>query len=275
MTASSTGEASLGRAGSGLPAALDGRVHVGTSGWAYPSWKPGFYPAKLAAKKFLEHYATRLNSVEVNYTFRQLPTAAMVASWLAATDERFRFSFRAPQRVTHFRKLRACGEIMAAFSGSLRPVVEAGRLGLVLIQLPPSFKADAALLESFLGESCGPCGSAAEGGSGEGRLRLAIEFRNAGWFTEETFAILRRHEVALCVAESDELQTPDIVTAPFTCYRLRMSGGYEAGELEAITGKLRARAAEGEVFAYFKHEEEPTGALQAEQVLRSLAGSQH
>ena len=82
------------------------RLYVGTSGWAYPSWKPGFYPAALPAKKFLGYYATRLNSCEVNYTFRKLPTAAQIADWLAQTGEGFRFSFKAPQRITHFSRLR-------------------------------------------------------------------------------------------------------------------------------------------------------------------------
>ena len=233
--------------------------HIGTSGWAYASWKPGFYPAKLPARKFLEHYTTRLNSVEVNYTFRQLPTAAMIASWLAATRDDFRFSFKAPQRVTHFQKLKDCGELMSALISALTPVAQAGRMGIVLIQLPPTFKADMGRLDTFLNES-----------NRTGPVRMAIEFRHASWFTEETFAIMRRHGVALCVAESDDLQTPDVVTAPFTCYRLRKSGGYEPNELDAITRKLRQRAATGEVFAYFKHEEEPTGALSAEGALQAL-----
>lgn len=235
--------------------------HLGTSGWAYASWKPGFYPAKLPSKKFLEYYATRLNSVEVNYTFRQLPSAAMIESWLAATGEQFRFSFKTPQRVTHFQKLKDCGGLMSAFAGAFKPVVDAGRMGVVLIQLPPTFKADPSQLDRFLDETHSACGAP--------RLRMAIEFRNVSWFADQTFEVMRRHQVALCVAESDDLQTPDVATAPFTCYRLRRSD-YQPGDLDAITRKLRERACEGDVFAYFKHEEAPTGALSAEHVLQSL-----
>ena len=238
-----------------------GSCYVGTSGWAYTSWKPGFYPAKLPAKKFLEHYATRLNSVEVNYTFRQLPSRGMIESWLGAAGEQFRFSFKVPQRVTHFQKLKGCAGIMGAFLDSLTPVVDAGRMGVVLIQLPPTFKADIGQLECFLEESRGCLGSA--------ELRMAIEFRNASWFSDEAFEVLRHFKVALCVAESDDLATPDVVTAPFACYRLRRSG-YQAADLDAVVEKLRRRAQDGDVFAYFKHEEEPTGALSAEHVLRAL-----
>src|SRR5277367_3777357 len=109
-----------------------GGIFVGCSGWAYPTWKPGFYPANVPAKKFLEFYATQLNSVEVNYTFRALPTARMLEGWLAATPASFRFSFKAPQRITHFKRLRECAADVAQFVDSLALVREAGRLGLLL-----------------------------------------------------------------------------------------------------------------------------------------------
>lgn len=234
---------------------LRNQIFIGTSGWAYSSWKPGFYPQALAQKKFLEYYATQLNSVEVNYTFRQLPTASMLAGWLAASGPGFRFSFKAPQRITHILRLRDCAEAVAALARALAPVVEAGRIGVVLFQLPPNFKADVPRLNSFL-----------EGANASG-LRMAFEFRNSTWFGGETLAVLRQHRVALCVAESEDLETPDEVTAPFTCYRLRKSS-YTGAQLDAVEGTLRRRSAEGEVFAYFKHEEEPTGALCAVETLR-------
>src|ERR1019366_2035710 len=90
-------------------------IYAGTSGWSYPLWKPAFYPEKLPAKRFLEHYATRLNSVEVNYTFRAFPTSATLAGWIAATPATFRFSFKAPQRITHFSRLRDCHESVGRF----------------------------------------------------------------------------------------------------------------------------------------------------------------
>ena len=109
-----------------------GEIYAGCSGWAYSSWKPEFYPAAVLAKKFLAHYASRLNSVEVNYTFRSLPSASTVQSWLEASGEDFRFSFKAPQRITHIQRLKNCREALELFAENLSPVVEAGRMGVVL-----------------------------------------------------------------------------------------------------------------------------------------------
>ena len=237
--------------------ASGGKIFIGTSGWAYPTWKPEFYPQDVPQKKFLEHYATQLNSVEVNYTFRALPTAKMIADWLGVTDQGFRFSFKAPQRITHIRRLKDCAEAVAALSRSLAPVVAAARLGAVLFQLPPNFKVDATRLDAFLLDVRGS------------RLRAAFEFRHNSWFCDEVYEVLRRHGAALCAAESDDLESPDVVTAPFACYRLRKSD-YSAKEMDAIEKILRLRAAGGEVFAYFKHEDEPTGALHAVEMLQRL-----
>jgi uncharacterized protein YecE (DUF72 family) len=236
------------------------QTFIGTSGWAYASWKPGFYPPALPQKKFLEYYSTQLNSVEVNYTFRQLPTASALAGWLSASNAGFRFSFKAPQRITHILRLRDCSETVAALARALAPVAAAGRMGAVLFQLPPNFHADVPRLDSFLA-GAGSCG-----------LRMAFEFRHSTWFCDEVFDVLRRHSSALCVAESDELETPDVVTAPFTCYRFRKSS-YSPHQLDAIEKTLRRRSGKGELFAYFKHEDEPAGALHAVDVLRRLQRS--
>jgi len=236
------------------------RVYAGCSGWSYPTWKPAFYPEKLASKKFLEYYATRLNSVEVNYTFRSFPRRTAIDSWLAQTGADFRFSFKAPQRITHFQRLQDCGPTLEAFAGAIQPVADAGRLGLVLFQLPPNFKADESKLAQFLADAKA-C-----------RFRMAFEFRHASWFDAAIYRLLERHEAALCVAESDELETPDVATAPFACYRRRKTE-YSEAQLAAITAGLKERAGRGDVFAYFKHEEEPSGALWAASVLASVLGS--
>lgn len=232
-------------------------VYAGTSGWAYPSWKPDFYPASTPAKKLLAYYATRLNSVEVNYTFRSLPSASTVQAWLAETDKDFRFSFKVPQRITHILRLKNCAEALERFGQSIAPVAETGRLGVILFQLPPNLKADIERLGMFLkdAEKLG--------------VRLAFEFRNESWFCAETYSILRAHSAALCIAESDDLATPEQHTAPFSCYRFRRSD-YSERDLAAIRSRLQTRAAEGEVFAYFKHEDTPAGALYAARVLEGL-----
>lgn len=238
-------------------------IYAGTSGWAYATWKPGFYPAGLPAKRFLEHYASRLDSVEVNYTFRMLPSAAMLAGWLAATPANFRFSFKSPQRITHFSRLRECDAAVGEFVAALEPVRAAGKLGPLLFQLPPNFKADPGRLASFL---------AAPTLHGPAAPRLAFEFRHESWFSEETYAVLRAHNAALCIAESDDLQTPDIQCATtHACYRLRREGGYSADEIEAFAEKFSPLAATREVYVYFKHEDEPTGALNAVAFLNACA----
>jgi uncharacterized protein YecE (DUF72 family) len=237
-----------------------GAIFVGCSGWAYPRWKPAFYPAKTPNKRLLEHYATRLNSVEVNYTFRQLPSAATLDSWLAQVGGDFRFSFKAPQRITHIKRLRECREVLSAFYAALAPVLRAGRAGAVLFQLPPNFKAEAGRLDAFLADATR---------EQAGGLRLAFEFRHPSWFTDETFALLERHDAALCLAESDELETPKITTASFSCYRLRKTV-YTEGELRQIEDQLQESAKRGDVFAYFKHEDTPEGAFHAEAVLERL-----
>jgi uncharacterized protein YecE (DUF72 family) len=231
------------------------RLYAGTSGWAYPTWKPEFYPAGTPAKKFLDSYASQLNSVEVNYTFRTLPTAKMLEGWLAATPPNFRFSFKAPQRITHFRRLRVCDEDVAQFIGALEPVRQAGKLGLLLFQLPPNFKADAERLSVFLVTAAFRTVDAPP---------IAFEFRHESWFSEEIYAILRKYNAALCIAESDDLLTPEVHTAAkHTCYRLRRNGGYSSVELDAFAERFAVLAKHRDVYVYFKHEDEPTGALNA------------
>ena len=222
----------------------------GTSGWVYPTWKPEFYPRNVSAKNFLSYYATQLNSVEVNYTFTKLPTAATIGEWLAATPPGFRFSFKAPQRITHFSRLVDCEQLVTEFVAAIEPVAAAGKLGLILFQLPPNFKPNLPRLEAFL--ALPPL---------KGKT-LAFEFRHPGWFTSETYALLTAHNAALCIAETEDLQTPEIHTAStHTSFRLRRTGGYKPRELTAFARRFAALASQRDTYVYFRHEDEPTGAL--------------
>ncbi len=231
------------------------RLFAGTSGWAYPTWKPGFYPDKLSARKSLGYYATRLNSVEVNHTFRTLPSAAAMQDWLTQTGPGFRFSFKAPQRITHFSRLVDCEAHLTAFLAAIQPAAESGRLGLILFQLPPNFQADPSRLRTFLSLPILNAPSAPP---------LSFEFRHPSWFTDEIYEILRAHNAALCIAETDELDTPEVHTAStFTSFRLRRHGGYTPAELKRFATKFRKLSQQRDVYAYFRHEDEPTGALNA------------
>src|SRR5579864_2999662 len=178
------------------------QLFAGTSGWAYPSWKPEFYPEKLAQKKFLSYYAGQLNTVEVNFTFRQLVKESTIQNWLAETPPHFRFGVKAHQVITHIKRLKACEEFVPRFLGTIAPLASAGKLGPVLFQLPPNLKADLPLLKDFL--TLLPK-----------TLPAAFEFRNESWFSDATWESLKSHNVALCVAETEERTTPDVVTANF------------------------------------------------------------
>lgn len=235
------------------------QLFVGTSGWAYPSWKPAFYPEKLAQKKFLNFYAGKLNAVEVNYTFRQLVKETTIQKWIADTPAHFRFTIKAHQVLTHIKRLKGTEEFVQRFLGTLETLERAQRLGPILFQLPPNFKADQAVLSDFL--KVLPRG-----------VRVAFEFRNPSWFDEPTWQTLRdRGNTALCVAESEERDTPDVVTAGFAYYRFRKPS-YTAEERQAMVTRIQQHLAEGrDVYAYFKHEETPEGALYAVDVLESCA----
>jgi uncharacterized protein YecE (DUF72 family) len=230
-----------------------GEIHAGTSGWAYGSWKPDFYPAKLSAARFLSHYAGRLNSVEVNYTFRRTASEELLLRWAEATPADFRFAVKAHQRITHIKRLRDAAEVTAEFLASLEPLRKAKKLGPVLFQLPPNFKRDVGRLREFLAEL--PAG-----------VRAAFEFRHESWFTEEVHAALRKAMAALCLAEDAELTTPEVVTADFCYLRLRK----KRYSRKAVAERVRRLAKTGDVFVYFKHEETAEGALRAEALLRAV-----
>jgi uncharacterized protein YecE (DUF72 family) len=242
---------------------LASRLFIGTSGWAYPTWKPGFYPDGVSAKKFLQFYASKLTSVEVNYTFGSEFKPGQLRGWIDQTGPEFRFSFKAPQRITHFNRLRESHAEVAAFFDTLKPAPAAGQLGLVLFQLPPNFKADLPRLRDFL---------AAPAFRRKSAPPIAFEFRNASWFSEETYALLRRRNAAICIAETDDLTTPEVHTAAgHTCFRLRRAGGYEPEEIAQFAQRFKALAQDRDVYVYFRHEDEPTGALNAAALISQAA----
>ena len=236
-----------------------GKIYSGTSGWAYPSWKPDFYPEKLASAKFLGHYATRLNTVEVNYTFRRFPTEKLLRGWSEATPPEFQFGVKANQKITHISRLKNVADFTADFLRALQPLATEGKLGPVLFQLPPYLKADLTLLKDFLATV-------------PRRVRAAFEFRHVSWFTDEIYAAMREANVALCNAESEKLETPDVQTADFAYLRLRKEN-YSSAERKAIARKATDLAKNGDAYIYFKHEETPEGALNAEWLLQETAGN--
>jgi uncharacterized protein YecE (DUF72 family) len=233
------------------------QLFAGTSGWAYSSWKPDFYPQKLAQTKFLSYYATQLNAVEVNFTFRQLVKETTLAKWLEQTPPQFRFTIKAHQVITHIKRLKGTEDFVPRFLATIEPLAAAGKLGPVLFQLPPNLKVDLEVLREFLKLL-------------PRRLQAAFEFRNASWFSEETYAALREHNAALCVAETEEMTTPEVTTAGFNYYRFRKPN-YPPDERKAMVERIEQHLGAGrDVFAYFKHEETPEGAIYARELLGSF-----
>ena len=230
------------------------QLYAGTSGFAYAQWKPDFYPAKLPAKKFLSHYATRLNAVEINYTFRRLPSLATLTKWVEETPPGFCFALKAHQRITHIDRL-AVSEFTAVFFNAIDPLRVQRRLGPVLIQLAPNLPIDLAKLAGFLAAA-------------PGDLRLAFEFRNKSWFHDDVYALLEKRNAALCLAESEKLVVPQKLTADWVYFRLRKDdySAVERGEIAAKAGELIATGRD--VFVFFKHEDTPAGALYAEELVR-------
>jgi uncharacterized protein YecE (DUF72 family) len=235
-------------------------LFAGTSGFAYAAWKPGFYPARLPANQFLKHYAERLNCVEINYTFRRLPSAGTLENWVEATRPGFVFAVKANQRITHIQRLKNAGQATELFLKMIDPLRTARRLGPILFQLPPHLKCDLGLLRSYL--ELLPRG-----------MRYAFEFRHESWLAEETYAVLRERNVSLCVAESEKLEVPEVITADFVYYRLRKPD-YTEQDVDAFAGRTKDLLATGkDLYLMFKHEETPAGALNAEMLLRKAGGA--
>jgi uncharacterized protein YecE (DUF72 family) len=233
---------------------------VGTSGWAYPSWKPAFYPQKLAQTKFLTYYSGQLNTVEVNLTFRQLLKETTAQKWISQTPEHFRFGIKAHQVITHIKRLKKTEDFVPRFLSTIEPLAQAGKLGPVLFQLPPNLKADPKLLEEFMTTI-------------PRVIPTAFEFRHESWFGDDIFSLLKQHNRALCVAETEERVTPDIVTADFCYYRYRKPE-YSPEERQAMVHRMHEHLANGrDTYSYFKHEETPQGALYAVELLKEAGRS--
>ena len=227
-----------------------GRAHIGTSGFGYRTWIPRFYPKGTRAKDQLAVYATKLRSVESNFTFNQLPTEKALAAWVAATPEDFRFAVKASRRITHINLLRDTRDSLPRFLERVRSL--GARLGCLLFQTPPWLKRDDALLAGFLAAV-------------PRDIRTAFEFRETSWYDDAVYAILRERNVALCTAEGERAPAPYTVTADFVYLRLRNKDEpYTPESLAGWRDRLRAALDEGrDVYAYLYHDEVGENAVTA------------
>jgi len=231
-------------------------LFVGTSGYSYKEWKGNFYPEKIPAKEMLHYYSERLSTVEINATFYRMPQQSMLENWKEQVPEAFRFSLKASQRITHFKRLKETEEETKYFLETAS--VLGDQLGVVLFQLPPNMKKDLPRLESFLAQL-------------PQTTRAAFEFRHPTWFDDDVLAVLRSQNRALVVSDTDDMPTQHIdKTADWGYLRLRRVN-YSEENLAEWVGRIRSQGW-SETFLFFKHEDAGTGPRLAAQFLK-LANS--
>jgi uncharacterized protein YecE (DUF72 family) len=218
------------------------RALVGTSGFSYPAWKGAFYPEDLPQKKMLSFYAAKFSTVEINNTFYRMPSPKLMQGWCDEVPDRFRFAIKAPQQITHRLRLKDAGEAVDALVQAVELLAE--KQGPILFQLPPFQKRDVALLTGFLKTL-------------PRRVRAAFEFRHASWFSDDVYAALRDGGAALCVADSEKLETPLVATADWGYVRLRRED-YVDKDIKKWAERLRPQPWR-ETYVYFKHEDEARG----------------
>lgn len=230
-------------------------LYVGTSGYSYKEWKGPFYPEDLPDKQMLRYYGERFRSVEINNTFYRMPKPAMLESWANEVPADFKFVLKAPQQITHIKRLKDANDSVAYFLKVAATLGE--RLGPLLFQLPPYLKKDAARLRDFLALL-------------PRDHRAAFEFRHESWLDDETFASLREHQVALCIAEAEDgVDVPFLSTADWGYLRLRRPD-YGDPELKSWVDKVRQTNWK-DAFIFFKHEDEGKGPHMGKRFLE-LAG---
>jgi uncharacterized protein YecE (DUF72 family) len=239
---------------------VSGRAFVGTSGWSYTSWRPKFYPEGTKSKDFLRHYATRLATIEINYTFNHLPTEKNVGEWTAATPEEFVFGLKASQQITHRKQLREPAETLPIFFERARLLGK--RLGPILFQTPPWVRRDDDRLAMFLAAL-------------PRDLRCVLEVRDPSWYAPEVYDLLRTANVPLVHAEGEKSPSPVETlgdTGDFAYARLRNASGYTDDAVDAWAARMRALQGAGkDVYAYFRHDEDGANALSAERLRRAIS----
>jgi uncharacterized protein YecE (DUF72 family) len=216
---------------------------IGTSGYNYPEWRGSFYPEKFPTAKMLAFYAERFNTVEVNYTFYRIPTPALLDGWARGTPDGFTFTLKAPRRITHDSKLQRVEDLTQTFCRTAATLGD--KLGVLLFQLPPTMKRDDEVLAGFADTL--PDGT-----------RAAFEFRHESWHDPAVFELLRRRNLALCIADSEKMSTPVVPTADYAYFRLR-DEGYRPADIAEWGRTISGLGGIGDAYVYFKHEEQGKG----------------
>jgi uncharacterized protein YecE (DUF72 family) len=230
-------------------------IRIGCSGWSYDHWRGVVYPERGSTSSWLELYAERFDTVEVNATFYRLPTRVAVERWAARTPAGFCFAVKASRYLTHVRRLQGLDEGLPRLDERIEPLRSAAKLGPMLWQLPSRFHRDDTRLEAAL-ESL-PQG------------RHAFEFRHESWFADEVYELLRRRQVALVVADRAPVGPgPWVETTDWSYLRFHSgrgrNGNYSLRQLDGWAERIAA--AEGDVYAYFNNDWEGFAVANAERL---------
>jgi uncharacterized protein YecE (DUF72 family) len=236
-------------------------IRIGCSGWNYATWRATFYPQGLPASRWLEYYASRFDTVEVNTTFYRLAKRSSVERWITQTPSDFCFAVKASRYLTHMKRLTDMERGVQRLTEPLEPLRDAGRRGPMLWQLPANFHRDDERLAFALDHL--PDG------------RHAFEFRHASWFCADVYELLRRHNVALTIADRPGHVQPHERTADFTYVRFHHGhrgrrGNYSQTELREWSARLRDWASAGDVYAYFNNDWEEFAPRNARDLARML-----
>jgi uncharacterized protein YecE (DUF72 family) len=230
-----------------VQAGRDRAIRIGCSGWNYASWKHEFYGG-LPARAWLEHYARHFDTVEVNNTFYRLPNRDAVANWERTAPPGFLFTIKASRYLTHIKRLLDVGQGLDRFYERLEPLLRCPKMGPILWQLPPNFQRDDERLARALARL--PRGQ-----------RHCFEFRHPSWFTEDVYALLRRHGAALVIGDRPEVREfqAHVFTAPWTLVRFHYGsrgrrGNYSETELRDWAARLEDWSRHVEVLAYFNND---------------------
>jgi uncharacterized protein YecE (DUF72 family) len=223
-------------------------VHIGCSGWNYQSWRDVVYPRKgCPPSRWLATYAERFDTVELNTTYYRLAKSEYAARWAEQTPDHFRFAAKASRYLINVRKLRDIGEGVERFYAGIAPLVDAGKLGPVLWQLPPWFQRDDETLARAAAEWFPPG-------------RHCVEFRHPSWYTDDVYALLREFGLALAVGDHpDRPYVPWEITTDWTYLRLHWGrrgrrGNYSAAELAGWAARIAAVRETTESYVYFNND---------------------
>jgi uncharacterized protein YecE (DUF72 family) len=237
------------------------KIHIGTSGWSYPTWKQIFYPPEVKASEQLRFYSQNFDTVEINSTFYRLPSEKTIENWALQVPKNFIFSIKGSRFITHTKRLKEDKLTTTRLFEKIKPLGH--QLGPILFQLPSNFKKDFTRLEIFLNHLTKD-------------FHYTFEFRHSSWFDDEIYALLKDHHIALCVTDLNGVLSPEEITSDFTYIRLHgpkwaYQGSYGPKRLQEWTKKIMTWSQKHiEVYCYFDNTDIEGHAIQDAKMLKSM-----